>query len=329
MRRVLVTGVGGAPGFDLTRTLLQLGYEVVVTDADPFANGLQLPGVIARVAYPANSDNYAENLLSTCRETRPDAILPTVEAELPQLISLQPTLNKLGVSTWLPEPQAVRACSDKAEFHRVLTDHHLPTPQSWLPEQIEDVPTRLPLVIKPRHGQGSQNVMFCESRLQARALCQLIPDPLIQTRVQGREFTADCLVDRDGQASVILRYRLLTKGGLSIVGETFHDQRLADTVTATLTAVGITGLCCAQGFLIDDPATPVLMTEINARIAGGFTLAEAAGADLVRQTIAGLHGQPVTHDRLRYHAGVRLTRYTETLTIHPTVSTPRTQGNRS
>jgi carbamoyl-phosphate synthase large subunit len=47
--RVLVTGVGGQPGFDLARRLHQLGATVLGLDADPLANGLLLDGIRPRL----------------------------------------------------------------------------------------------------------------------------------------------------------------------------------------------------------------------------------------------------------------------------------------
>jgi carbamoyl-phosphate synthase large subunit len=315
--RVIVTGVGGAPGFDLARRLMDLGHQVIGLDCDPLASGLLLPDIAPRVAPRAGEASYATWLLQLCRELRPDVLLSTVESELPALLALCRILDEMDVRTWLPPERAVHACLDKARFHSVLADHGIPTPRTWLPHEIDDIPDGCELVVKPRRGQGSRDVVFCHTREQARTLCELVEEPLVQERLRGREFTADCLVDRSGQASVILRYRLLTKGGLSHVSATFHDHRVAEQVAATLAAVGAEGLCCVQGFLCDEPRGEVVMTEMNARVAGGFPLAEAAGADLVDQALAGLWGHPVHHNQLQYQDGVYLTKYVETLTVGP------------
>lgn len=311
-RRILVTGVGGAGGFDLARALMRLGCQVIAVDANPLAPGLLLPDVTARTMAPAGDAAYRADLLGLCRELRPDALMSTVERELPDLLAVREVLDELGVRTWLPPTEAVRACVDKAAFAAVLREHCLPTPRTWLPHEIDQVPDPAPLVVKPRYGQGARDVAFCDRREQARVLSEIVPDPVIQQRVTGREFTTDCLVDRHGRVSVILRHRLLIKGGLAVVSRTFRDEATTALVTATLAAIGAQGLCCAQGFLTDQGA---VMTEVNARVAGGFPLAEAAGADLVQQALVGLFGLPVDHDRLTYTPGVYLTKYTETLAV--------------
>jgi carbamoyl-phosphate synthase large subunit len=322
-RRMLVTGVGGAPGFDLSVSLLRRGIEVIGTDADPLAPGLLIPGIIPRVIASSADPGYPAGLLALCRELRPTALFSTVEHELPALIRMQHDLSGLGVRTWLPDAHSAQACIDKAIFHRILIHHGLPAPRTWLPDEISQVPDGIPLVVKPRGGQGSKGVYFCSARHQAQVLCELAPDPVIQECVTGREFTADCLADRDSRASIILRWRLLVKGGLAVVSETFHDQETASLVRRVLAIIGAAGPCCVQGIIPDARQGPrVQFLEANARFAGAFRLSEAAGADLVGQTLNGMLGAPVDHARLAYQPGVRLTKYIETLASNRPSDTP-------
>ncbi|MEU6172933.1 ATP-grasp domain-containing protein [Streptantibioticus parmotrematis] len=313
-RRVLVTGVGGAGGFDLARALVRLGCEVLVADSDPFAPGLLLPEVTAYVVPRADHEAFRSTVLDVCAAARPDVLIPTVEAELPELLALRPQLADLGVTTWLPGRSVIEACADKYRFAAVLTEHGIPAPCTVLPDEIDRIPDGR-LVVKPRRGQGARGVHTCRTREQARVLCDLVPDALVQEHVTGREFTADCLVDRTGRASIVLRYRLLVKGGLAFVSRTFTDPLTEQCVRATLTATGLSGACCVQGFVRDaDGPLSVVVTEANARVAGAFLTAEAAGADYTGQLLRGLFHQDVDHDRLAYAPGVTLSRYIETLT---------------
>ncbi|MEU5834531.1 ATP-grasp domain-containing protein [Streptomyces diacarni] len=314
-KRILVTGVGGAPGFDLVRSLQRLGCKVLAVDSDPHAPGLLLPEVTAHVVPPASDAAYRAGMLRLCAKARPDAVLSTVEQELPRLLGLRRPLADLGVTTWLPPREAVTACGDKAGFAAVLAEHGVPTPRTVLPEDLDRAPDGL-LVVKPRHGQGGKGVTMCRTREQARVLCELTMAPIVQEHVHGREFTADCLIDRTGRASVILRYRLLVKGGLAVVSRTFNDPDAAACVRATLAATGVTGACCVQGFIRDDAdgRSRVVITEANVRVGGGFPASVAAGADYIGQYLRGLFRQDVDHGRLAYKPDVTLTKYVETLT---------------
>lgn len=311
-KRILVTGVGCAGGFDLARELARHGCQVLTADANEHAPGLHLPETTPHVTVPAADPGYRSAMLRLCAKARPAAVLSTVEAELPKLATLRRPLADLGVTTWLPGPDAITACGDKARFAALLAAHGIPTPRTVLPHELDRAPNG-PLIVKPRHGQGARGVQVCRTREQARILCELTEDPIVQEHVTGGEFTADCLVDRDGRASVILRYRILVKGGLAVVSQTFHDPQAEEQVRAVLAATGVTGACCVQGFLREDTPTRVVITEANARIAGGFRTSVAAGADYVGQLLRGLSHQDIDHDRLTYKPGITLTKYTETL----------------
>ncbi|ABW15631.1 protein of unknown function DUF201 [Parafrankia sp. EAN1pec] len=315
-RRVLVTGVGAAPGLQTARALLKRGCEVVAVDADPLAFGLRLPGVLARTMPPVADPGYHDALVALCDQDRPDALIGGVEQEIPTLIDLAEELARLGVATWLPPLPATRACLNKAHFHEVMTAAGLPVPATWLPDRLAEIPSGLPLLVKPRGGQGGQGVIRCSTAAQARVLCELVTGPIVQERLAGWEFTADCLTDPAGRSSVILRHRQIVKGGLAVVATTFHHPAATDLVTRALAALEMEGVCCVQGFI--DDGGRVVLTEANARLAGAFPVSEAAGADLLGQYLAALAGRPVDHGRLTYKAGVRLTTAPATLAIEET-----------
>ncbi|MEV6833460.1 ATP-grasp domain-containing protein [Streptomyces sp. NPDC051133] len=312
-RRILVTGVGANPGFGLARSLLKLGHRVVAVDANPLAPGFFLDDVSPYVIPLAKDPDYPEAIVGLCQALAVDAIVAGIENDLPPLLDLRPRLEAAGVRLWLPDVKSVHDCIDKARFHQVLTEHGIPTPRTWDPADLDLVPTEVDLVVKPRNGHGAQHVYMPTSRRHARALCDLVPGAIVQERVLGTEFTADCLVDRDGRASAILRRRDLVKAGCVAVSTTFEDQAVHDLVVDTLRAVRAQGLSCVQGFITDNDR--VTITEVNVRVAGGFALTEAAGADLIGQMANGLFGLPVDHDQLTYRTGIFLTNYLETLRV--------------
>ncbi len=309
---MLVTGIGGQPGFDVARRLHQLGVTVIGVDADPLANGLLLPGIEPRLCPPVRDPRFAATLTKLCAVSSVNALVPTIESELPILIQIAPDLATAGTRTWLPSRSAAEACLDKGLFARTLEAAGVAHPRTWLPDQLDDLPADGDFVVKPRRGQGARGIVICRGRARARAACSLLEHPIVQTRLTGREFTADCLVDDNHRAAVVLRWRLLTKGGLSIATRTFTDSRIDALVRDTLAATGIRGWCCVQGFATD--AGPQII-EVNARPAGAFLAAEAAGADLTGQYLAALLGGAVDHGSLTYRPGVTLTKYVDTLAV--------------
>jgi carbamoyl-phosphate synthase large subunit len=306
--RVLVTGVGGAAGFGLARTMLQHGFEVTGVDADPMAAGLRLPGIQAHVLPDATDAGYEAQFIEVLDSTGSSTLVPTLDEELIGLIRLGDTLEAKHIRRWLPSEETVRHCWDKLRFAEIMTGAGIPTPRTCLPADLPAMTENQALVIKPRSGRGSRDVYFCTGTAQAALACDMVPNAIVQDRIQGREFTADCLADRAGRCACVLRLRDRVRGGLSMAGTTFIDSVVSGTVEAAVRAVGVEGPCCVQGFLTGKHGDPVFITEINTRFAGGHTLSDAAGGHLTSRYLTALAGLLVSYD-VTYDAGVSMTRY--------------------
>jgi len=168
-----------------------------------------------------------------------------------------------------------------------------------------------PWVVKPRFGRGSRDVYCVDGADELQWALGRVTDPIVQTRLEGKEFTVDALVDRDGTlAGAVPRWRLETKAGISTKGRTFSHPELPGAVEALLAAVGLRGPANVQGFVANGRATFV---EVNPRFSGGLPLSLAAGADLVGEYVRGIFGEPLRPERLEYRAGVTMTRHFEEL----------------
>jgi len=131
---------------------------------------------------------------------------------------------------------------------------------------------------------------------------------IAQTRLTGREFTADALVGRDGELRVVVpRWREETKAGISVKGRTFSSADVTDVVARALAAVGLTGPANVQGFVADDGSVTVV--EINPRFSGGLPLTLAAGADVVSTYLTGIREPGAQLPQLYFTPGVRMSRY--------------------
>jgi carbamoyl-phosphate synthase large subunit len=200
---------------------------------------------------------------------------------------------------------AVRTCTDKWAFAQACHAAGIPVPATAL-GSVAGVPG--PWIVKPRFGRGSRDVHLVDSPGDAAFALARVEQPLVQTRLDGREFTVDVLVDRDGGlAGAVPRWRLETKAGISTRGRTFDNRALVAAVAQLLSAVGLTGPANVQGFL--GGAGKIAFTEVNPRFSGGLPLSLAAGADLVGEYLRGVHGEPVRPERLVPRPGVTMLRH--------------------
>jgi carbamoylphosphate synthase large subunit len=301
---VLVTGAGGPAGVAVVRRLVALGHRVVAGDADSAAAG----GALAHVAVTlprGDHPRFVEALVGVCTTFGVDALVSTVAEELPHLAAGAGRLAAAGVATWLPDAAAVDLCCDKAAFARAMAAAGVPHPlTAACADEVAGVPG--PWVVKPLAGRGSRGVRLLDERDAVVEALREDDGLIAQTRLTGREFTADALVDRDGGLrTVVPRWREETKAGISVKGRTFASDAVTRVVAAALAAVGLTGPANVQGFVADDGTATVM--EINPRFSGGLPLTLAAGADVVSAYLAGVRGAPLPD--LSFRPGVAMSRY--------------------
>jgi carbamoyl-phosphate synthase large subunit len=300
---VLVTGTGGAAGVAVLRALA--GHRpVVAADCEPSAVGLHLvseTGVLPR----GDDPEFARQLAKLAARSGATALVCTVAEEIPALHAGAPLLAEVGLRTWLPSARAVATCTDKWAFAGACVAAGVPIPVTGL-ATVDGVPG--PWIVKPRFGRGSRDIYRVDSIGEARWAMRRVPDPIVQTRLSGPEFTVDVLVDRSGRlAGAAPRWRLETKAGISTRGRTFTAPALGCAVAHLVDALGLTGPANVQGFLIGPDK--FAFTEVNPRFSGGLPLSLAAGADFVGEYLRGLEGRPVRRQRLVARPGVTMVRH--------------------
>jgi carbamoylphosphate synthase large subunit len=305
-RAVLVTGAGGPAGIAVIRRLMALGHRVVAADSDPRATGCALATVGVMVPR-ADHAHFIDALIGVAAAHGVDALIGTVAEELPALAAGADRLAMAGVATWLADPEAVEICCDKAAFARAMRSarvSHPPTTDT--PAGLVEVPG--PWIVKPRAGRGSRGVQLLDRRVAVVEALRTDGSLIAQTRLSGREFTADSLVARGGELlTVVPRWRDETKAGISVKGTTFDSAVVTDVVAAALEAVGLTGPANVQGFVADDGSATVV--EINPRFSGGLPLTRAAGADVVSAYLVGIREPERMLPHLWFTPGVTMSRY--------------------
>ncbi|MGH8888232.1 MAG: ATP-grasp domain-containing protein [Acidothermaceae bacterium] len=302
--RVLVTGAGGAAGVSVIRALHDAGHHTIAVDADADAVGLRLADeghVVPRFDDPT----YLAALIRIATVYEAQALICTVAEEYRALATATEFLEEAGVRTLMPSLETVQMSIDKWLFAEAMEAAGLPVPATGLGsgEGIAG-----PWIVKPRHGRGSRDVHAVSTKKALNAALLLTPDPIVQTQIRGREFTADALVYPAGElCGVVPRWRLATKGGISTLGMTFDDHLVADVVGRVLKAIGHVGPANVQGFVTDDGS--VVIVEVNPRFSGGLPLSLHAGADLVGEYLRAIMGREPRSERLIARAGVTMYRY--------------------
>ncbi len=301
--RVLVTGAGGPAGIAVIRSLLaRADVEVVAADMDGWASGLYLVDAERRHLLPPGlAPEFVDAVIDLCAAERIDVVFSTVDVELPPLARRR---AELGAALAAPSLATLELCLDKfalatrcAPLLRTPTTH-LVGPNARAHDW------EFPIIVKPRSGAGSRGVRLVHS---AAELAQLgdAPDLIAQENLPGEEYSVDVLADAAGHVvAAVPRTRTRVDSGVSIAGQTVHDDLLESTAVAVATAIGLTGVANVQ-LRRDAIGTPALL-EVNPRFPGAMPLTIAAGVDMASLALDLALGLPLPqHVSFRELANVR------------------------
>ena len=284
------------------------GQRALAADSNPLAPALyQSDG---RFRLPRlTSEDYLWHLLDLVKREHVQLLVPTIDTELAILAQHSSLFTEVGCTALVSSERLIEVTSDKWLTAHTYSQGDIRTPRSWLPDDVvdSDLPERL--FLKPRNGSASQHA-YASHRDQLRNYLAVVPDPIIQERLEGPEITVDALLDLEGRPiHCVPRTRLRTLGGESIEAVTIDDRPLHSWLMKVLeftSTLGGRGPITLQAFLT--PNGPVL-TEINPRFGGGFPLTYAAGGHYPELILREVSGERLTPHFGDYKIGLYMTRY--------------------
>jgi carbamoyl-phosphate synthase large subunit len=307
-----VTGAGGAAGVCIVRALKEAGARVIAADLDDTAVGLQLADV-GRTIPLADDPDFLPVLCGLAAANGARAIVSTVDEELPLLATRPAAIATAGLATWLPGLAAVRTCLDKWVFAQAVAAAGVPHPPTNL-GRADGVPG--PWIVKPRFGRDSRDVHAVDDPAELASAIARTPNAIVQTRVEGLEFTIDALVDHGGVlAAAVPRWRLGADAEISTEDRTFEDPKLVWQAQRLVTALQLEGAVSIGGFMLASSGR-YCFTRVKPRFSDGVSLSLAAGADLVGEYVRGIIGLPLRRERLVHRPGVMMERASDEVILN-------------
>jgi carbamoyl-phosphate synthase large subunit len=208
----------------------------------------------------------------------------------------------------VPEPDVCDAMGDKWVAHVFFEQHGIPSPRSWLPE---DVPadTRYPVLVKVREGFGSRHIYRAHDAAELAFHLATTPvESFVQEQCRGEEFSIDVFCDLEGRClNAIPRTMIQSKGGESIKGRSIRDLQLIEHGKTVAETIGIRGPANIQCFREPDGSLPV--TDVNPRFGGAFPLPLAAGGRYPELALALARGERPEPRLGEFREGVVMTRF--------------------
>lgn len=295
---------------------LALEGRIVALDIDPLAPALQLadrPYIVPRL----DSPDYIPTLVEICRREQIGLIFPLIDPDIPVLARHRTEIEATGARLAVVPETSVATVNDKWLTTQFFQDLGLPTPRSWLPEQLDPTRAAYPLFVKPRGGSAAQNAFKVRDAREAGFFLDYVSEPIIQEFLPGPEITNDVICDLHGDVlAVVSRRRIEVRWGEVAKGVTICDPQITDACVKIAQALPAIGPITVQCLMKDGVPH---FTEINARLGGGVPLGIAAGADSPRWLLARAAGLPIEIPPLgSYKTGLYITRFDDSFFLTET-----------
>jgi carbamoyl-phosphate synthase large subunit len=257
------------------------------------------PGVYARdladqvflLTYPsAGAHAFLDRLTSIHERVGLDVLIPTLDAELPLFIALEPQLRAMGIALFLPT-LAQLELRGKPQLAALGRTAGVDVPETAVVANADDIAradeqVQYPLYVKgPYYGA---TLATCRAEAIAafyRALAAWGGPVILQAAVRGEEVNLVGVGDGDGGliGPVVMKKLALTDKGKGWAGVTIRDEALVDVAARIVAATKWRGPLEVEALRAGPGRTQVI--EINPRFPAWVHLATGAGVDLPRVVV--------------------------------------------
>ncbi len=288
---------------DVVTAFSRAGGRTIAVDANPLAPAIYHADAHAIV--PRVDDSaYIQTLADLIQDHEVRLVVPLTDLDHLVLAEHREVLDALVL---LPEPDTIRRTADKYLAHLFFEERGIPSPPSWLPDELPgDLP--FPVLVKARFGFGSRNIYRAnDARELEFFLGYSHADSFVQRLCPGEEFSIDVFCDLDSRClNAIPRTMIESKGGESIKGMTIKDPELIEFGRLVSEELGIRGPANIQCFRVEPGRHEV--TDVNPRFGGAFPLPRAAGSRYPELALALARGERPEPRLGDFREGVLMTR---------------------
>ncbi|MBT3365516.1 MAG: ATP-grasp domain-containing protein [Nitrospina sp.] len=284
--------------------------ELICVDSDPLAPSFK-EADCSQIIPPFSNSQCLPSLLEFCETKKISAMIPLTNRAIEFMAYHRQELGGGDRRLWIPENSVIEICHDKWKLYEFLEREGFNTPKTFLAEN-KTTSFPFPLIAKPRRGEGSKNLFILENYGDWDFYKKKCPQHVFQKRIDGQEFSVDCLFDQQGLPRLIVpRERLAVRGGEVMTSQINLDAGIMDTVEALGSKLGLTGPCTIQGLQGDDGK--FYFTDVNLRFGSGYVHTISAGGDAPQIIFKELAGQELNSNRPTIKNNSVMTRFPENI----------------
>lgn len=328
---------GGAPGAaGIINCLRQEDhFRITAADANPNAAGKYLAHDFITIPF-ANDPEFAETVLSICREKDIAIVMPLVTRELIPLSKHFTAFESAGIKLLVSPASSLEIANEKSRLYQFLEWRGIPVPAYRVVENISQFRSAIDelgypgktVCFKPSVSNGSRGFRIISEKINeldllfnhkpdstyltlenaVRVLSSgKFPELLVSEFLPGEEYSVDCLVKNGESILIVPRLRKRMIGGISVEGEFIQDDSIINycrQINKELALHGNIGIQVKRS-----SKNEFLILEINPRVQGTICSGLGAGINLPALAVKQELGLNINEKELQVKWGTKFSRY--------------------
>ena len=274
-----MSAAGSSAATEIIKHIKSLGHYVIGIDANkhsiPLAKSVCDEFYLSPLCNSATFIPFINQLDATF-----DCYIPFIDEELILLCQHPELLSTVKDKLLINPKAAILTCTSKVNFQQFCQRHHLP---------VAPLTQKSPAIFKPNYGRGSKGIFYLEDN-------ELIPyfakkEGVIQSLIEGVEYTVDVLVSNDSQWLFGVARKRLETAGVSRIGEIEQNKIVLALAKQCCDVFNFTGAINIQIML--DKQGMAHLIEINPRLSGSLIFSTLAGFDIIDLALKSWAKQPI------------------------------------
>ncbi|ADN78405.1 ATP-grasp domain-containing protein [Geobacter sulfurreducens] len=279
---VLVTGVGAIIGQGIIKSLRMTGppLKIVGIDRNPSAFGAKYCDAFYAKPVSENDPHYPEFIKAVVQIEGVELIIPGIELDVFYFDENRELFQDSNVKLVLNHHALIEIAKDKWKTVQTLITHGIEPIPSTLSNEWSDCVTLLgppPLIMKPRHGNGSRGIVILENERDFNYWKSKTNQEVMVQRIvssMDEEYTVAVFGLGDGTASapIILRRTLASSGSTltaQVILEDTSITNMINTLNQLFAPIGPTN------YQFRKEGDKTFLLEVNPRISSATSLRAA------------------------------------------------------
>ena len=275
MRKILITGAGGAGSVEIWK-LLNRRYKLYFCDQEISLINNLIPSNKKFQVVNANSKNYIKSITAIIKKLKIDLLVPAVDEEISSLFSKKNNIKNI----FCPSKKLSLIFLDKFKTSTLLKKNKFCDLNTQIVKSKKNFLTNKNLIVKPRLGRGSRMVHRISNFFQFKSYLNLYKlktsEVIIQKFIEGQEYTVFVHSDEDGKLRSVVPVKVLSKKGVTLHGVTENNKMIINFIKEFNNKFKIQNCYNVQLII---KKKKIYVIEINPRISTTFIMTLKLGYD--------------------------------------------------